>query len=260
MEKLREQPVGVYINNTHYGLVTYDNVWYNGVFQSLYKPSTWPSLGKILYDLIQGNATGAFLAYGHDRALELKDDASNVVILNDSPTGPAHWVQDRQTVLDTFLSAVNNSHFPASWSTIYYMAQRWTIPKTYTYAPKKRIETAHPLLILSTTYDPVCPLVAGRTAAEAFVGSRIVEVEGYGHCSIAVPSVCLAKRVRAFLYDGFLPDGYTKCEIDSPYFGQPAGDDRVLVQMGFEHEEDRAIHRAQVELAKKWDYRWSFAY
>jgi pimeloyl-ACP methyl ester carboxylesterase len=114
MEKLCEQPVGVYINNTHYGLVTYDNVWYNGVFQSLYKPSTWPSLARALCDLIQGNATEAFLAYGHDRALDLKDDAFKVVILNDCPTGTAHWGQDRQTILNTFLSAVNNSHFPAS--------------------------------------------------------------------------------------------------------------------------------------------------
>ncbi|KAL2799449.1 Alpha/Beta hydrolase protein [Aspergillus keveii] len=260
MEKLREQPVGVYINNSHHGLVAYDNVWYNGIFQSLYKPSIWTALAKTLYDLIQGNATGAFLTYDYDLNLELKDDASSVVILNDSPTGPTHWGQDRQTVLDTFLSAVNNSHFPASWSTIYYMAQQWNIRKTYTYIPKKRIETAHPLLILSTTYDPVCPLVAARTAAEAFVGSRIVEVEGYGHCSIAVPSVCLAKRVRAFLYDGVLPEGYTKCEVKSLYFTPPDKEREVIEYIRFGNEEDRRLHGAQVELARDWDYRWSFAY
>jgi hypothetical protein len=101
------------------------------------------------------------------------------------------------------------------------MVQQWTIPKRYTYVPKKRIETAHPLLILSRTYDPVCPLIAARTATEAYVGSRIVEVEGYGHCSMAVPSACLAKHVRAFLYDGILPEGYTKCEVDCPYFVLP---------------------------------------
>ncbi|KAJ0413223.1 Alpha/Beta hydrolase protein [Aspergillus carlsbadensis] len=260
MQKLREQPVGVYINNTHSGLVTYDNVWYNGIFQSLYKPLTWPSLAKILHDLIQGNATAAFLAYGHDRALELKDDSSSVVILNDSPTGPAHWGHDRQTILDTLLTAVNNSQFPASWSTIYYMAQQWNIPKTYTYVPKERIETAHPLLILSTSYDPVCPLIAARTAAEAFVGSRVVEIEGYGHCSIAVPSVCLAKHVRAFLYEGVLPEGDTTCQVDSPYFVPPTSDEEAMEQMRFKDEEDSQIHRAQMELARSWDYRGSFVY
>jgi hypothetical protein len=141
------------------------------------------------------------------------------------------------------------------------MAQQWTIPKTCTYTPKKRIETAYPLLILSMTYDPVCPLVAARTAAEAFVGSRIVEVEGYGHCSIAVPSICLAKHVRAVLYDGVLPQAKNaKCKVDFPYFVQPGRDNRFLAQMEFEHEEEREIHRAQVQFAREWDYKWSFGY
>ena len=61
------------------------------------------------------------------------------------------------------------------------------------------METAHPLLILSTSYDPVCPLVSARSANEAFVGSQIIELKGYGHCSVAAASVCLARHVRAFL-------------------------------------------------------------
>lgn len=82
---------------------------------------------------------------------------------------------------------------------------------------------AHPLLILSTTYDPVCPLISARSAQEAFEGSQIVEVKGYGHRSISVTSSCTAKIIREFLYKGSLPEVYTECEVDSPYFKESDG-------------------------------------
>ncbi|KAL2821152.1 Alpha/Beta hydrolase protein [Aspergillus granulosus] len=260
MDKLRDQPVSVYLNNTNYGLLDYNKVWYNGVFMSLYSPSFWPSLANNLYNLIQGNATDAFRAYSIDIAPLIKDDSDSVIILNDSPTGPAHWPQDRQGLLDTFLPLLNNSRFPASWSTIYYMRQQWLVPRTHSYVPRGNVKTAHPLLILSTTYDPVCPLAAAHTAAAAFLGSRIIEVKGYGHCSIAVPSVCLAKHLRAFYYEGVLPDNNTQCEVDAPYFIGPGEDENVGPQEYFEDEEDRRIRTAQMELARVWDLKKPFAY
>ncbi|KAL2829569.1 Alpha/Beta hydrolase protein [Aspergillus pseudoustus] len=251
MDALRDQPLSVYINNTHYGLVTYDTVWYNGVLAALYRPTRWQSLAQTLYNLIQGNATDAFLAYTCDDSLDVTDDTESFVILNDSPTGPAHWPQDRQSLLDTFLPYFNNTVFPATWTKIYYMRQQWRVAKTHGFVPRESVRTAHPLLILSTSYDPICPLVAARSAAGAFVDSRIVEVLGYGHCSIAVPSVCAAKHIRGFLYEGVLLDGYTRCEVDLPYFG-PSGDgeDGSAAGVEFEDEEERRIHLAQVELAK----------
>ncbi|KAK4095884.1 hypothetical protein N658DRAFT_390614, partial [Parathielavia hyrcaniae] len=74
--------------------------------------------------------------------------------------------------------------------------------------------TAYPLLLFSTTYDPVCPLMSARSAKEAFEGSRIVEVKGYGHSSLAVPSLCVARHVRDYLYEGKLPDAHVQCEPD----------------------------------------------
>jgi hypothetical protein len=126
------------------------------------------------------------------------------------------------------------------------MRQQWVVPKTHSYVPRKGIKTAHPLLILSTTYDPVCPLIAARSANEAFEGSQVVEVQGYGHCSVAVPSVCIAKHVRAFLYEGTLPDSYTQCEVDSPYFGP------MSAHRHFEDAEEAKIHLAQAQLARDW--------
>ncbi|KAL3478464.1 hypothetical protein BJX99DRAFT_256361 [Aspergillus californicus] len=40
-----------------------------------------------LYNLLQGSATDAFVAYAFDRAVQVKSDATSVIIANDSPTG-----------------------------------------------------------------------------------------------------------------------------------------------------------------------------
>ncbi|KAJ5985940.1 hypothetical protein N7522_013136 [Penicillium canescens] len=63
MVKLRDQPIGVYINNTVHGLLNHDMVWYNGIFRALYKPPSWFAFANNLYELMQGNAIPAFLAY-----------------------------------------------------------------------------------------------------------------------------------------------------------------------------------------------------
>ncbi|OQD82141.1 hypothetical protein PENANT_c023G08126 [Penicillium antarcticum] len=260
MAKLREQPISVYINNTNYGLLTYDMLWYNGVFPTLYKPPTWYTLANNFFKLIQGNATPAFEAYQAGGLEAMPDQSFAFIYLNDGLSGPKNWPTGRASLLDKITPWLNESLFSEASFKIYYMKQQWTVPKTHTYVPQKGVKTAHPLLILSTSYDPVCPLVSARSANEAFVGSQIVEVKGYGHCSVAAASVCLAKRVRAFLEEGTMPKGYTQCEVDAPYFVRPDGSGLVSVQRQFDNAEDEKIHLAQVELARDWDFSLPFLY
>lgn len=254
MNTLREQPVSVYINNTVYGLLDYNKVWYNGFLEALYKPPMWTVLADNMYRLIQGNATDAFLAYGIEEIRDWSHEANEFITLNDGVSGPEHWPQDRQMFLEQIAPLFNHSLFSPAQSQKYYQRQQWAVPKTHSYVPLKGVKTAHPLLILSTTYDPVCPLVAARSANEAFEGSQIVEVQGYGHCSVAVPSVCIAKHVRRFLYEGTLPDTYTQCEVDAPYFGRSDASGQVSAHRHFEDAEEAQIHLAQVQLARDWDY------
>ncbi|KAJ5625719.1 hypothetical protein N7510_002028 [Penicillium lagena] len=248
MDTLREQPISVYINNSVYGLLDYEKEWYNRFFEALNKPPLWTALAHNIYKLILGNATDAFLAYGIEEVRDWRHEANEFITLNDGISGPEHWPQDRQAFLDKIAPLFNHSLFSSGQSKTHYMRQQWVVPKTHSYVPRKGIKTAHPLLILSTTYDPVCPLIAARSANEAFEGSQVVEVQGYGHCSVAVPSVCIAKHVRAFLYEGLLPDSYAKCEVDSPYFGP------VSAHRHFEDAEEARIHLAQEQLARDWEY------
>lgn len=210
-EELKKQPISVYVNSTMYGTLDYPGLWYNGIFPSLYKPASWYGLADNLAKLLHGNATAAWLAYGRDDAWNMEGEANQFVTSSDALTGPQYWTQDREEFLEQILSIANESIFVATENKGYYLKEQWSIPRTHNFTQKYGVQTAHPLLILSTTYDPICPLISAEAAREAFEGSQIVEVLGYGHCSVAVASTCLAKHVRDFLYNGTVPDNHTQC-------------------------------------------------
>lgn len=171
MGKLREQPISVYVNNTVYGVLDYEKLWFKGIFPALYKPHAWHALADNLHKLLQGDATDAFMAYGRKGPWPVRDESNQFVTLNDGAAGQKHWPQDRQSLLDKLIPVFNQSLFGAHHKTAYYAKQQWVIPRTHKYVPRKGVKTAHPLLILSTTYDPVCPLVSARSANEAYEGS-----------------------------------------------------------------------------------------
>lgn len=251
--ELKEQPISVYVNSTLYGLLDYPSLFYNGIFPSLYKPASWYSLADNLAKLLKGNATDAWLAY-RDEGWGMEGEANIFVTANDAKSGLEYWPRSRRALLDDIVSKFNASLFGPTEGADPYVRQQWKVPRTHNFTQEEGVETAHPLLILSTTYDPICPLVSAKSANRAFVDSKIVEVEGYGHCSVAVSSTCLAKNVRAFLYNGTMPDSYTKCEVDGPYFVKPEEDGKVVAQKAFDNAEDEKIHLAQLELARDWQW------
>ncbi|KAI1780359.1 Alpha/Beta hydrolase protein [Hypoxylon cercidicola] len=254
---LDEQPQSVYVNNSVYGLLNYKKLMYKAIFPALYRPVSWYTLADNLAKWLQGNATEALLAYG-GVPWDVAGDVYSIVTANDGFSGPDHWPQDRQALLEILVPFMNLSIFSPAEYAGYYSKQKWIIPKTHDFVPRMGAKTAHPLLILSTTYDPVCPLVSARSANAAFEGSRIVELRGYGHCTLAIPSTCIAKHVRAFLVNGTLPEKHAQCESDGPYFIKPEEDGKVVALKHFDDEEERNIHIAQLELARDWTLpRWS---
>ena len=68
-----------------------------------------------------------------------------------------------------------------------------------------QIETAFPLLFMSARRDPVTPLRAALKMARKFAGAGLVEHIADGHCTIACPSPCTARHLRAYLDDGVVP-------------------------------------------------------
>ena len=255
LDEIKEQPISVYLNNSNYGLLDYASLMYDGIFPILYRPASWYSLAENLAKLLDGNATAAWLAYAQNGGFGVEGDANSVVVHNDGLTGAASGLAaTRKGLLKQVIPLANLSLFSPTEFGDYYIRQQWTIPKTHNFSQKHEVETAHPLLILSTSYDPICPLISAKSAFGAFKDSGLVEVKGYGHCSVAVTSTCLAKHVRAFLYNGTVPDGHVTCDVDGPYFVKPEADGKMVAQVSFEDPEDEKIHLAQLELARDWQY------
>lgn len=255
-ENLKSEPISVYVNSTVNGVIDQQTVWYNAIFPAMYAPLRWPALADNLAKLLQGNATGAYLAYGVGSPFESGNgSASNeFVCMNDGVSGAEQWPVDREELLAEIINYVNStSSFAAFENSGFYARRAWSVPKTHSFVPPKNVQTAHPLLILSTTYDPVCPLRSAQAARGIFEDSRLIEVKGYGHCSIAIPSLCMAKHVRAFLNEGTLPEEDTTCERDGEYFTQA---EELAVQaemLGYDSEE-RRISEAQVVVAQEMEW------
>jgi hypothetical protein len=81
------------------------------------------------------------------------------------------------------------------------------------------IKTAFPILFIGNTADNATPLQATLANSRVFPGSAVLVQDSYGHGSLAAPSSCTARVVRAYFRDGVLPDPGTVCEQDVALFG-----------------------------------------
>lgn len=220
LNRLKTHPIPVYVDTTTQGILSYATLLNGAIYGHLFSPNTWPTLARHLAQAMDGNVTETYLRYGRDDIYDTIDEANDIIDLNDGLSGPAHWPQGRQALVDFLVPWYESSPFFFQMNREYYAKQQWPIPKTHNFVPRRHVQTAHPMLIVSTTYDPVCPLASAKVARDIFHDSRLVEINGYGHCSMAAPSSCLGRHVRAYLQDGTLPGYHTMCEPDRPYFSQ----------------------------------------
>ncbi|KJZ75769.1 hypothetical protein HIM_04926 [Hirsutella minnesotensis 3608] len=253
LRRLKTRPIPVYVNPTTQGVLNYAAMLNGGIYSHLFTPNSWSMLARHLAHFLEGNATEAWLRYGRDEASDTIDEANDIIDLNDGASGAAFWPKDRRGLVEFLRPWYESSPFFFQMNREYYAKQQWPIPRTHKFVPPKKVHTAHPMLIVQTTFDPVCPMVSAQVARDVFVDSRLVEIKGYGHCSMALPSLCLAKHVRAYLENGTLPNRHTTCEPDRPYFYQPTTT-KMARSLVTETEDDK-IREAQLALSKARRWR-----
>ncbi|RAK89247.1 alpha/beta-hydrolase [Aspergillus costaricaensis CBS 115574] len=226
LRELEDEPIPVYLNSTDYGAITRRTIVSNGILMALYKPKSWPLLAKNLAELLNGNNTPAYNAYSESWLLKyLVDDSTIFIGLNDNrKTGQDAPVHGVKPVYNHTISRPELSFLVSRYqaSDIYDRAS-WSIPTTHNFRPQyypeyPRIRTAEPILILSTTWDPACPLVSAKKAHNSFEGARLVEQLSYGHCSLSMPSLCTVSYLRHYFNEGILPEPSNRCGIDTEYF------------------------------------------
>ncbi|KAM7184308.1 alpha/beta-hydrolase [Naviculisporaceae sp. PSN 640] len=227
LRELEEAPIPVYLNSTNYGAITRMSLVTHGIFRALYKPSLWPDLASNLAELLlNGNSTPVYAAYSESWVLKfLVNDAAHFITLNDNRhTGRYAPVHGIKSIKNYTLSRNETSNLVTRYqgSNIYERAS-WTIPTTHDFYPRyypqhPRTKTAEPILVISTTWDPVCPLRSAKKARDSFEGAHLLEQTSYGHCSLSMPSLCTAKYLNKYFNEGLLPEDGASCDVDAGYF------------------------------------------
>ncbi|EMR67890.1 putative peptidase tripeptidyl-peptidase protein [Eutypa lata UCREL1] len=94
------------------------------------------------------------------------------------------------------------------------------------------VQTRNPVLFVGNTYDAHTPLVSARNVSAGFAGSVVLEVNGYGHSSLAAPSLCTIQRTSAYWLHGTLPEPGTVCEVDAPLYSNVTWGDVIQAAAG----------------------------
>ncbi|KZV95715.1 alpha/beta-hydrolase [Exidia glandulosa HHB12029] len=76
--------------------------------------------------------------------------------------------------------------------------------------------TAHPILFLGSTADPLAPLSDAYFMSTQFPGSSVLAVESPGHGAFGLPSHCFDGHIKTYFRDGSLPANGTACAVDHP--------------------------------------------
>lgn len=182
LSSLKKQPIAVLPSTESLIFYTPDIVTASDLLfqiqKSIYTPLVlWPALAGLLRDLSNGNGTS--LAIAKQKVLQrqatyteceepyspschlprLGDDPmkSGAVLCSD---GPRLHVS-AQEYLNTTLRLLEEQSplFGAAWAEIGMQCIAWDVDSAWKYPGTfKDIETAHPILLIGTTGDPVCPL------------------------------------------------------------------------------------------------------
>jgi len=108
------------------------------------------------------------------------------------------------------------------WTGISMSCGSWDLRPTWEFnKPITANSTAHPILWLSNTRDPVTPLRNAEKMSTQFPGSVVFVQDADGHCTISQPSLCVMNGYRKYFQTGELPKGDVKCKPDQGLFGQP---------------------------------------
>ncbi|KAJ7259812.1 Alpha/Beta hydrolase protein [Mycena rebaudengoi] len=97
--------------------------------------------------------------------------------------------------------------------------------------PVAAASTSFPLLLVSTTADPVAPKAAGLKTLEGFPGSVLLTQNSPGHATMTAPSLCTSKYFRAYFQNGTLPEPGTVCPVEATLFGAPPATKRETLSV-----------------------------
>ncbi|KAL3469561.1 TAP-like protein-domain-containing protein [Aspergillus californicus] len=241
------------------GVVTYSDVKAT-VYEALYLPSTWPQTAELLYYVQTRNTTvlgnpelyATLKSYSMSASLTSSSDEVGTAVTCSDRARPAEmhdvlpYIKARQSLSKIADDRSDENMRCAQWNENLFAKEHYT--------GDFNVKTAHPVLVLSNTFDPTTPLTAAHNLTATFEGSVLLEQNGYGHTTLSMPSLCKAKAVRAYFANGTLPADGTICETDVPLFTKLTYADvwpKSFKRSGSEHMDDAGVLKALISAHEK---------
>ncbi|KAJ4151057.1 hypothetical protein LMH87_011774 [Akanthomyces muscarius] len=91
---------------------------------------------------------------------------------------------------------------------------QWQIDAKERYKGNFQVAPRKPVLLVGNSYDGHTPIVSARNVSSGFGGSIVLEVNGYGHASLGLPSKCTVQKYSDYWVNGTMPAPGTVCEVD----------------------------------------------
>ena len=171
----------------------------------------------------------------------------------------ADGVQPRRT--GAWKAAADSSvgYFGPLWAWVDGPCASWDVDTRGVYRGPFNKQTANPVLIMNTTFDPATDIAGARALRAEMPNSRLVTVEGWGHATLGLSLCAEAIRTQYFLTRE-VPAQDTTCQQDLPVFldldpepepeGTPDGEVGVLTDPQSEARMKAAEEVLDPELAE----------
>ncbi|MFE1172185.1 alpha/beta hydrolase [Streptomyces sp. NPDC058773] len=147
----------------------------------------------------------------------LGDEQAAAVFCSDSPNphtpGAYHALEE--------FSARRAGDVGRFWTWASEPCATWPAVAANPYRGPWNAPTAHPVLVVGTTYDPATPYAGARAMAGELAHARLLTHHGYGHTALSNPSSCVQAHESRYLISGTLPPPGTDCRQDTPPFSTP---------------------------------------
>ncbi|KAI0672369.1 TAP-like protein-domain-containing protein [Trametes maxima] len=186
---------------------------------ALESPTSWPGAAKAFARAMAGDGTAVLNTLQSGQFL--RDLERSAVSCNDNKPFPAPTPEE---VIDEQLYALEHvSRFALAVVVSEPDAgcQFWPVTPPERFLGPWNSTLRNPVLIISNTADPATPLANGKLVDETLGNSsRLLVQDSPGHCSLALPSICTVKALRAFFANGLLPAEGTICGVDASPFPQ----------------------------------------
>ncbi|MFD8420328.1 alpha/beta hydrolase [Streptomyces sp. NPDC059466] len=210
MRRLRQRPVGDWT----YGRTVAD------VVSSLYVVHPgWTDLAARLQDLWQGRLpqSAAPSPAPPVPVPYTGTEQAAAILCSDSPTprdpGVYHALEEAAA-----LRAGDAGRF---WTWGAEPCATWPVVAADRYRGPWNEPTAHPVLVVGTTYDPATPYTGSQAMARDLASARLLTNHGYGHTALLNPSDCVRQYESRYFIDGTLPPVGATCQPDARPFPAP---------------------------------------